>query len=146
MSEDWQQVARDVSALLREGRRQVIAKMAGPMTVDEKTGRKDLVTNIDKSNEQFLIAGIRNMDPTAKVLGEEGFGDTLTSLDGRVWIVDPIDGTMNFVKQHDNFAMMIGIYQDGEGQLGFIYDVMNDVLYAGGPAVDGVWALSLIHI
>ncbi|MGQ4558672.1 inositol monophosphatase family protein [Levilactobacillus hammesii] len=140
MSEDWQQVARDVSSLLREGRRQVIAKMAGPMTVSEKTNRKDLVTNIDKSNEQFLIEGIRQMDPTAKVLGEEGFGDKLTSLEGRVWIVDPIDGTMNFVKQHDNFAMMIGIYQDGKGQLGFIYDVMNDVLYAGGPAVDGVWA------
>ena len=78
--------------------------------------------------------------PNGQGLRRRGFGDKLTSLDGRVWIVDPIDGTMNFVKQHDNFAMMIGIYQDGEGKLGFIYDVMNDVLYAGGPAVGGVWA------
>ncbi|MGY5339155.1 inositol monophosphatase family protein [Levilactobacillus spicheri] len=137
---DWQQLSTDVISLLKEGRRQVLAKMHQTLTVDEKTSRKDLVTNVDKGNEQFLIGGIRALDPDAQVLGEEGFGDTVTSLAGRVWIVDPIDGTMNFVKQRDHFAMMIGIYQDGVGQLGFIYDVMNDVVYAGGPAVGGVWA------
>lgn len=140
MATDWQQLNRDVTALLKEARRQVMAKMHQALTVDEKTGRKDLVTNVDKSNEQFLIQGIRRLDPTAQVLGEEGFGDQVTSVKGRLWIVDPIDGTMNFVKQRDNFAMMIGIYQDGIGQLGFIYDVMKDVLYTGGPQLGGVWA------
>lgn len=137
---NWQQLQTDVVALLKEARRQVLAKMHQTLTVDEKTSRKDLVTNVDKENEQFLIGGIRQLDPQAQILGEEGFGDQLTSMAGRVWIVDPIDGTMNFVKQRDNFAMMIGIYQDGVGQLGFIYDVMNDVVYAGGPVVGGVWA------
>ncbi|HIW72393.1 MAG TPA: inositol monophosphatase family protein [Candidatus Levilactobacillus faecigallinarum] len=137
---DWKQLTTDVVSLLKEARRQVIAQMNQSLTVDQKTSRKDLVTNVDKANEQFLIGGIRNLDPDARVLGEEGFGDQLTSMAGRVWIVDPIDGTMNFVKQHDNFAMMIGIYQDGVGQLGFIYDVMADVLYFGGPQLGGVWA------
>ncbi|MDT6980403.1 inositol monophosphatase family protein [Levilactobacillus zymae] len=140
MATDWQQLSRDVEALLRKARRQVMAKMQQTLTVDEKTGRKDLVTNVDKGNEQFLIQAIRQLDPQAQVLGEEGFGDRVTSVQGRLWVVDPIDGTMNFVKQRDNFAMMIGIYQDGVGQLGFIYDVMNDVLYHGGPQVGGVWA------
>ncbi|MFC6261138.1 inositol monophosphatase family protein [Levilactobacillus fujinensis] len=140
MSLDWQQLNRDVTALLKEARQRVLEKMQVPLTVDEKTGRKDLVTNVDKGNEQFLIAGIRRIDPDAKVLGEEGFGDQLTDVKGRVWIVDPIDGTMNFVKQQDNFAIMIGIYQDGVGQLGYIYDVMRDVLYHGGPRLGGVWA------
>ncbi|WP_143463731.1 inositol monophosphatase family protein [Levilactobacillus enshiensis] len=140
MSLDWQQLDQDVTALLKEARQRVLEKMRDPLTVDEKTGRKDLVTNVDKGNEQFLITGIRRIDPNAKVLGEEGFGDQLTDVQGRVWIVDPIDGTMNFVKQQDNFAMMIGIYQDGVGQLGYIYDVMRDVLYHGGPQLGGVWA------
>ncbi|WP_203641869.1 inositol monophosphatase family protein [Levilactobacillus andaensis] len=140
MSLDWQQLNQDVTALLKEARQRVLEKMQDPLTVDEKTGRKDLVTNVDKGNEQFLITGIRRIDPDAKVLGEEGFGDQLTDIKGRVWIVDPIDGTMNFVKQQDNFAIMIGIYQDGVGQLGYIYDVMNDVLYHGGPQLGGVWA------
>lgn len=140
MSQDWQQLNTDVIALLKEARQNVLQKMRNPLTVAEKTNRKDLVTNVDKANEQFLIAGIRRLDPTAQVLGEEGFGDHLTSLQGRVWIVDPIDGTMNFVKQQDNFAIMIGIYQDGVGQLGYIFDVMNNVLYHGGPQLGGVWA------
>jgi myo-inositol-1(or 4)-monophosphatase len=140
MSQDWQQLNTAIIQLLKEARQRVLTKMQDPLTVAEKSNRKDLVTNVDRANEKFLIAGIREIDPTAKVLGEEGFGDELTSLDGRVWIVDPIDGTMNFVKQQDNFAIMIGIYQDGVGQLGYIYDVMNDVLYHGGPQLGGVWA------
>ncbi|MGX6429095.1 inositol monophosphatase family protein [Levilactobacillus yonginensis] len=140
MSQDWQRLNDEVTALIKEARANVLEKMTDPLTVNEKTNRKDLVTNVDKANEQFLIAGIRRIDPTAHILGEEGFGDDLKSLDGRVWIVDPIDGTMNFVKQRDNFAIMIGIYQDGVGQLGYIDDVMNDVLYYGGPQLGGVWA------
>ncbi|WP_367294807.1 inositol monophosphatase family protein [Levilactobacillus yonginensis] len=140
MSQDWQRLNDEVTALIKEARANVLEKMTDPLTVNEKTNRKDLVTNVDKANEQFLIAGIRRIDPTAHILGEEGFGDDLKSLDGRVWIVDPIDGTMNFVKQRDNFAIMIGIYQDGQGQLGYIDDVMNDVLYYGGPQLGGVWA------
>ncbi|KRO04926.1 fructose-1 6-bisphosphatase [Levilactobacillus paucivorans] len=140
MTQDWQQLNRDVMAVLQTARQRVLDRMASPLTVAEKTNRKDLVTNVDRENEQFLVSEIRRLDPEAHILGEEGFGDRLTSLKGRVWIVDPIDGTMNFVKQHDNFAMMIGIYQDGVGQLGFIYDVMKNVLYHGGKAVDGVWA------
>ncbi|GAK47237.1 inositol monophosphatase family protein [Secundilactobacillus oryzae JCM 18671] len=109
------------------------------LEVSEKTGPRDLVTNVDKASERFLIEKIRTFDPDAKILGEEGFGDCLTSMDGNVWIVDPLDGTMNFVKQRDHFAIMIALYQDGKGVLGYIFDVMNDVLYAGGPAV-GVYA------
>ncbi|MFC6274628.1 inositol monophosphatase family protein [Levilactobacillus tangyuanensis] len=140
MAEEWQQLNKQVTDLLKTAREQVLTKMQAPLTVNEKTNRKDLVTNVDKSNEQFLIKQIHQIDPTARVLGEEGFGDALQDLKGRVWIVDPIDGTMNFVKQRDNFAIMIGIYQDGVGQLGYIYDVMQDVLYHGGPALGGVYA------
>ncbi|MFY9902291.1 MAG: inositol monophosphatase family protein, partial [Trichococcus sp.] len=42
---------------------------------------------------------------------------------------DPIDGTLNFIKQRANFAIMIGIYEDGVGHLGYIYDVVRDELY-----------------
>src|SRR5699024_7991537 len=61
---------------------------------------------------------------------EEGYGDELHTLDGIVWIVDPIDGTMNFVEQKRNFAISIGIYEDGIGEIGFIYNVVDDILYS----------------
>ena len=54
----------------------------------------------------------------------------LHRLDGIVWIVDPIDGTMNFVQQKRNFAISIGIFHQGIGEIGFVYDVMSDILYS----------------
>ena len=53
----------------------------------------------------------------------------VTSLDGVTWILDPIDGTMNFVHQKRNFAISLGIFVDGVGMLGYIYDVMGDDFY-----------------
>ncbi|WP_102027488.1 inositol monophosphatase family protein [Salirhabdus sp. Marseille-P4669] len=100
-----------------------------PHTINLKKDYKDLVTEVDEETEKYFIQKIKSAYPDHKVLGEEGFGDTLTSLDGWVWIIDPIDGTMNFVHQKRNFAISIGIYKDGVGMIGFIYNVMEDVLY-----------------
>ena len=44
-------------------------------------------------------------------MGEEGFGDELTSMDGYVWLIDPIDGTLNFVKRQEDFGIMIALYK-----------------------------------
>ena len=67
--------------------------------------------------------------PHHKIIGEEGFGDKLEKLDGIVWIIDPIDGTVNFVHMQRNFAISIGIYENGVGKIGLIYDVIRDELY-----------------
>jgi len=101
-----------------------------PLTVDTKSSPNDLVTTVDKNTEQYFADNIKKTYPDHFILSEEGFGDELSSLDGTVWIIDPIDGTMNFVHQKRNFAISIGIYQDGVGEIGFIYDVMSDVLYS----------------
>lgn len=53
----------------------------------------------------------------------------VTDLDGVVWILDPIDGTLNFVEQQRDFAISLAVYEDGIGQLAYIYDVARDELY-----------------
>ncbi len=93
------------------------------------------MTNVDKENEKLLINKIRTFSPDSQILGEEGFGDQIKNTKGWVWVVDPIDGTMNFVKQRDHFATMIALYIDGESVLGYIYDIMHDDLYSGGPSL-----------
>ncbi len=56
---------------------------------------------------------IKSVYPDHSIIGEEGYGDEVTSLDGTVWIIDPIDGTMNFVHQKETspfpsvFIMMV---------------------------------------
>lgn len=131
---DIQQIDVEVQELMHRIREQTLTKMDAPFTVDEKTGRKDLVTTVDKSNEQALVSAIRKIDPAARILGEEGFGDQIRDLTGHVWFIDPIDGTMNFVMQKNRFAVMAALYVDGQPTLGYILDVINDDLYHGGPA------------
>lgn len=106
--------------------------------IEQKKNRKDLVTNFDKSNEQQIIEFLRKQTPSARFLGEEGLGDPVGDLAGEVWVVDPIDGTMNFIKQRENFAVMMAYFVDGVGKLAFILDVSRNHVYHGGCQL-GVW-------
>ncbi|MEC5422829.1 inositol monophosphatase family protein [Virgibacillus sp. C22-A2] len=104
-------------------------KINDPLEIDTKSNANDLVTTMDKETEYYFATCIRNKYPEHFLLGEEGYGDNITTMKGTVWIIDPIDGTMNFVHQKRNFAISVGIYHEGVGEIGFIYDVMADVLY-----------------
>ncbi|ENH97224.1 inositol-phosphate phosphatase [Gracilibacillus halophilus YIM-C55.5] len=97
--------------------------------IETKSNANDLVTAVDKHIEQFFAEKIRTYYPDHLLLGEEGFGDHITHLNQTIWIIDPIDGTMNFVHQKRHFAISIGIYDHGVGEIGIIYNVMDDVLY-----------------
>ncbi|MBC2267029.1 inositol monophosphatase family protein [Listeria sp. FSL L7-0083] len=99
------------------------------LDIDVKSGRNDLVTNMDKETEVFFAKQIKAHFPNHRLFGEEGMSDDVTDLNGIVWILDPIDGTLNFVEQQRDFAISLAIYQDGIGQLAYIYDVERDELY-----------------
>ncbi|MFS0672304.1 inositol monophosphatase family protein [Ornithinibacillus sp. 179-J 7C1 HS] len=101
-----------------------------PLEVSSKSNPNDLVTTMDKNTEKFFVNKIKTTFPDHLLLSEEGFGDDLDSLDGTVWIIDPIDGTMNFVQQKRNFAISVGVYHEGIGEIGLIYNVMEDELYS----------------
>ncbi|WP_208558683.1 inositol monophosphatase family protein [Marinilactibacillus kalidii] len=101
------------------------------LKVEEKSARNDLVTNMDKQIEEALTNKIRSNFPEDRICGEEGFGDNLEDLNGTVWFIDPIDGTLNFVLQQENFAVMIAVYEEGKGVQGYIYDVTSKKLYHG---------------
>lgn len=105
------------------------------LLVETKSGRKDLVTEMDKATQDYLIDQIMAYDPAAKILGEENGLDQLADLSGRVFIIDPIDGTMNFVLEKENFCIMIAIYEEGKGRFGFVYNVMKDEFLWGGPEI-----------
>ncbi|GAA0293945.1 myo-inositol-1(or 4)-monophosphatase [Gracilibacillus halotolerans] len=105
------------------------SNMYNQLTIETKSNANDLVTELDKKIEKFFAEKIRGLYSNHRIIGEEGYGDDVHSLEGTIWIIDPIDGTMNFVHQKRNFAISVGIYHDGIGQIGIIYDVMDDVLY-----------------
>lgn len=126
--------------LIQTVNERTLSRMREPYQVAAKTSFKDLVTSVDKENERYLDGQLRLIDPGCQILSEEGFGNRqVGSLQGHVWIVDPIDGTLNFVKQHNNFGIMLALYIDGRPTLGYIMDCRGGCLYHGGPG-RGVWA------
>ncbi|MFD1392947.1 inositol monophosphatase family protein [Lacticaseibacillus jixianensis] len=132
---DLKTLAANVDGWLAASRTQILAAMTAPVSVHTKTGRNDLVTNVDAANQQFLVAAIRAAYPEAKIEGEEGTAARVDDLSGLVFFVDPIDGTMNFVKQRAHFAVMLGVYEDGQPVYGAILDVMRNELVTGGPTL-----------
>lgn len=100
--------------------------------VEIKTNYTDLVTNIDKATQSLMMDAIFDEFPNDKIFAEEN--NCYHPIDkGSVWVIDPIDGTVNFVVQQTDFAIMLAYYEEGVGKFGLIYDVMNDSLLSGGP-------------
>lgn len=105
-------------------------KMNDPLIISTKSNPKDLVTEMDKAVEFFFATKIKEFYPNHLLLGEEGYGHTEINKTDTIWIIDPIDGTMNFVNQKQDFAISIGIYHQGIGEIGYIYDVMSNTLFS----------------
>ena len=123
-------LANRVRTWILEAGRMIRDKINNPRTISTKSNPNDLVTEMDKEVEFFFASKIREFYPSHLLLGEEGYGDSKINKKATVWVIDPIDGTMNFVHQKQNFAISVGIYHEGVGEIGCIYDVMNNTLYS----------------
>ncbi|WP_026574739.1 inositol monophosphatase family protein [Bacillus sp. UNC438CL73TsuS30] len=126
---NWENIYTLALTWVKEAGERIRSSFDQTLNIQTKSNANDLVTNMDKEIEQFFIGKIRESFPDHKILGEEGFGDELKDLEGFAWMIDPIDGTMNFIHQQRNFAISLGIYEKGIGRIGIIYDVVHDELY-----------------
>jgi len=86
----------------------------------------DYVTDIDQKAEQEIISIIRKAHPQHGILGEES-GETVGK--DYTWIIDPIDGTRNFIHGYPQFAVSIGISYKGKIEHGVIYDPVRQELF-----------------
>ena len=111
----------------------------------EEKAADDMVTVADRESEAALTAGLAALDPGIRVVGEEAVAADASLVDGiergRVWIIDPIDGTNNYASGIATFGIMIALVEDGETQAGWILDPVNDRLchavLGGGAYVNG---------
>lgn len=115
---------------LEEAAEMLRESIKSPLYVEQKQDASDLVTEMDREIEAFFREKQKAYYPHHRIIGEEGV-DNAVSEKGVVWVIDPIDGTLNFVKQKNNFGMMIGIFEDGKPLAGYIYQVMAHELYYG---------------
>ena len=98
------------------------------LSVSLKTSNVDLVTKYDKEIQTFLYNELKKIIPDAALLGEEGDGNKELT-DGYCFIIDPIDGTTNFVKGFQHSAISVGLAKDRELIIGVVYDPDLDNMY-----------------
>lgn len=120
-----------VAALIAEIAEAEIAPRYGKLKAEEirqKAGPHDLVTEVDEATERALEAALRGVHPGAGFVGEElaaknpAAADVLSGA-GAFWVVDPLDGTRNFVNRVDEFGVIVALVENGETRAGWIYAV-----------------------
>lgn len=116
--------------LAREAGAVILRHYAGEFTVEYK-GHADPVTQADKDANQVIVEGLRAAFPGDAVLAEESPPDAGRRERRRLWCVDPLDGTREFVDRNGQFVVMIGLAVDGEARLGVVYQPTEDLLYYG---------------
>lgn len=140
-----------VSAIIRETAAKVITpryKQLQHGDISSKTSPNDLVTIADRESEVEMERRLTALYPGSVVVGEEGVseGRVSTKLIGErdkiVWVVDPVDGTYNFVHGNREFGMLLACVVNGEIRHGWLYDIIGDSMLVAekgaGAFRDGV--------
>lgn len=127
-------VAREAGALLKEnfGKTQEIGYK----------GRIDLVTEMDRRSEELIISSLRASFPGDGFLAEERGGEAGSGQSDRLWIIDPLDGTVNYAHEYPVFSVSIALQAKGELVVGAVYNPLLDEMYAarkgGGATLNGL--------
>jgi len=100
----------------------------GHLHIDAKSGRADLVTQYDKQVQERLRAGLGEIMPEAHFVGEEGSTQEYSPT-GSFFIVDPIDGTTNFIKDYHLSSISVALVRDGAAELGVVYNPYTDEMF-----------------
>lgn len=107
--------------------------------VGTKSTLTDMVTEVDHASEELIVRRIREARPEDGIIGEEGSSREGTS--GATWVIDPLDGTTNFLYGFPAFAVSIAVEVGGEAVVGVVHDVSRDEVFAAakgrGATLDG---------
>lgn len=119
MTESNQPTLEQVIAWTREAGQIVLEKFNDEHTIGYK-GAVDVVTEADKASETFLLNKIRENFPGHAIISEES--GELDGDSGNYWIIDPLDGTVNYAHRLPIYSVSVAYMQDGELKYGVVYD------------------------
>jgi 3'(2'), 5'-bisphosphate nucleotidase len=128
------ELARDAGAIL-------LRHYHSPFLVEQKVNalqEMEEVTAADREANDLIVKRLSEEFPDDGILAEEST-DTERRLEkNRVWLIDPMDGTKNFVQRDGDFAVQIGLAINGESVLGAVYQPVRDLLYYAAKG-EGSW-------
>ncbi|RMF14959.1 MAG: 3'(2'),5'-bisphosphate nucleotidase CysQ [Candidatus Dadabacteria bacterium] len=106
-----------------------------PQQVQEKEGDLGPLTELDLYVDRTLSALLLEHFPDDGWISEESPRRTR---DGRYWIVDPVDGTREVVAGIPEWAVSVGLWENGEARYGWLFNAQRDLVWHGGPGI-GAW-------
>ncbi len=127
-----------LSPAMREAGRLIEALKAAGCESRDKAD-KTVVTEADEAAERLLEAAIREADPDAVIVGEEASAAGIQpDACSRFWLIDPLDGTRDFVDGGPDYSVNIGLVENGEPVLGLVLHPPSQTLWTGAKGL-GAW-------
>ena len=118
----------------------ILKVRSGEFVVEDKGAGEGPVTIADRQADALIRAGLEAAFPSDALLSEEHPDDLARLGQDRVWIVDPLDGTRQFVQRGTEFAVLIGLAVAGRATVGVVHLPCDEVTYA---AADGIGAFEI---
>jgi 3'(2'), 5'-bisphosphate nucleotidase len=109
----------------------ILERYKGPIDVEQKSSADDVepVTQADRIANELIVTGLKRKFPNDGILAEESV-DTMRRLEkSRVWMVDPLDGTNGFIDGNGDFAVQIGLTEEGVPVVAVVYQPLAGVIY-----------------
>jgi myo-inositol-1(or 4)-monophosphatase len=107
--------------------------------IEYKGRSNDLVSYVDKETEKILVKGLKKILPQAGFIGEEGASEE--GQDGLQWVIDPLDGTTNFLHGMPSYSISVALIQNKTVLVGVVYEInLDECFYAwkeGGAFMNG---------
>jgi myo-inositol-1(or 4)-monophosphatase len=120
--------AKDAGSLIRD-------RLGNMGKIEQKKNNSDLVTEVDRLSEELIRRNIQENYPDHWILSEEDCGQEnsydafMKYTSGYCWIIDPVDGTTNFIHGIPHFSVSIGIVKDGEPVIGVVFNPVTAELF-----------------
>ncbi|MBZ0186715.1 MAG: 3'(2'),5'-bisphosphate nucleotidase CysQ, partial [Candidatus Obscuribacterales bacterium] len=109
-------------------------KLRAGVSIGTKTGPTDPVTSADIALSELIVDELKRRFPDDLIVSEEDVRHPEKIENERVWFVDPIDGTDNYIKQNGQYSVMIGLLENEKPVFGVVFEPDRNTCYFGGPA------------
>jgi len=129
-----------IAMSIATGAGELLLNRPDDLEIETKSTATDVVTLMDKRAEAFIVAELGKQRPDDAILGEEGANHPGTS--GLQWVLDPIDGTVNYLHQLPHWCVSIGLVEESTGQAlaGVVYVPTLDHMYISSRGL-GAWVI-----
>ncbi len=130
-AKNYESELRIAIELAREAGAAILDLYEGPLHIEQKAGAGDRepVTQADKLANELIVQRLQSEFPQDGILAEESIDTSRRLSKQRVWMIDPLDGTTGFIEGNGDFAVQIGLSENGQCVMGVVYQPLTGVLY-----------------